>query len=114
MIVDKNSGHKMLAFKMMVNADKIEAYKQRHDDIWPELVSLLKSVGIVNYHIFYDPQSQSLFACMQCPVSFTSDCLNNEPVMQRWWQYMADIMQTHDNHQPVSVPLELVFNLNSH
>jgi L-rhamnose mutarotase len=34
-----------------------------------------------------------------------------EPVMQRWWQYMADIMQTHDNNEPVVESLERVFYL---
>jgi len=29
--------------------------------------------------------------------------------MQRWWAYMADIMETEHDHSPVSVPLDEVF-----
>lgn len=31
--------------------------------------------------------------------------------MQRWWAYMADIMATHPDQSPVSVPLKEVFYL---
>jgi len=31
--------------------------------------------------------------------------------MQRWWAYMADIMETHPDHSPISTPLKEMFYL---
>ncbi|MEI6088794.1 MAG: L-rhamnose mutarotase, partial [Bacteroidota bacterium] len=33
------------------------------------------------------------------------------PVMQQWWLYMGDIMETNSDHSPVSIPLKEVFYL---
>jgi L-rhamnose mutarotase len=31
--------------------------------------------------------------------------------MQRWWSYMADIMETNPNNEPVVVPLKTMFHM---
>ena len=31
--------------------------------------------------------------------------------MRRWWDHMADIMETNPDSSPVAVPLETVFHL---
>ena len=43
---------KTVAFKMKLKPGTEAEYKKRHDEIWPELKSLLKESGISNYHIF--------------------------------------------------------------
>ena len=35
-----------IAFKMLLNPDQSEVYKKRHDEIWDDLVVLLKDAGI--------------------------------------------------------------------
>jgi L-rhamnose mutarotase len=45
---------KRVAFKMQLHQGQVEEYKRRHDEIWPELVELLKSIGIEDYSIFLD------------------------------------------------------------
>ncbi|MEO6040158.1 MAG: L-rhamnose mutarotase, partial [Saprospiraceae bacterium] len=35
--------------------------------------------------------------------------LPDHPIMQRWWAYMADIMETNPDQSPVSLPLTEVF-----
>ena len=37
--------------------------------------------------------------------------LPTHPVMRRWWDYMADLMDTLPDNEPVAVPLERVFHL---
>ncbi|MGV3639033.1 MAG: L-rhamnose mutarotase, partial [Adhaeribacter sp.] len=37
--------------------------------------------------------------------------LGNEAVVQRWWAYMADIMETNPDNSPVAVALPEVFHL---
>jgi len=53
---------KRFGFKMKLFPGFKEEYKKRHDEIWPELVQLLKNEGIGNYSIFLDEESNSLFA----------------------------------------------------
>ncbi len=100
-----------LAFRMQLHPGKEAEYKKRHDQIWPELVALLKGKGIRNYSIFLDDRDGSLFGVLDTDDSLQLDSLPEEPVMQKWWQYMKDIMATHADGSPVSIPLKDVFYL---
>jgi L-rhamnose mutarotase len=98
-----------VAFKMKLNVGNQEEYKKRHDKLWPELNGLLKGAGIHNYSIFLDEESYSLFAIMTVENQEAVDALPNQPVMKKWWAYMKDIMETHEDHSPVTVPLKEMF-----
>lgn len=97
------------AFKMKLNPGQAGEYKKRHDEIWPELTHLLKEAGIRDYSIFLDESTDTLFAVQQQDGDHSSQQLGVHPLMQRWWDYMADIMETNADHSPVSVPLQEVF-----
>lgn len=99
------------AFKMTLNPGMRDEYKRRHDAIWPELVALLQDAGISDYSIHLDAQTNTLFAVMWRSDDHKMDDLPNHPVMQRWWAYMADIMVTKPDNEPVAVPLETVFHM---
>ena len=86
-------------------------YKRRHDAIWPELQDLLHSTGISNYSIFLDEETNALFATLQIEDEQQLNELPQHPVMQRWWAFMKDIMETNEDNSPVSIPLEDVFYL---
>lgn len=86
-------------------------YKKRHDEIWPELQSLLKINGINEYSIFLDESTNSLFGVLKIDDAKILDTLPENDVMRRWWAYMADIMETNPDHSPVSIPLKEVFYL---
>jgi L-rhamnose mutarotase len=88
-----------------------EEYKKRHDEIWPDLVELLKQSGISDYSIFLDEETNSLFGVLDITDAKNMDNLPQHEVMQRWWKYMADIMESNPDHSPVSVPLKEVFYL---
>ena len=99
------------ALKMFLHPGKEAEYKKRHDEIWPELADLLKSVGVQNYSIFLDPDNCVLFAYLEAEDLSLLDDLPQLPIMQKWWAYMADIMDTNEDNSPVSKPLEMVFHL---
>jgi L-rhamnose mutarotase len=86
-------------------------YKKRHDALWPELHQLLKRVGISNYSIFVDEETNDLFGVMEIKNQKVLDELPDNPVMKKWWTYMKDIMDSNDDHSPVTVPLKEVFYL---
>ena len=52
-----------IAGKMKLLKGFEEAYKIRHEEIWPELKILLKETGIKEYSIFLDEKTNDLFAC---------------------------------------------------
>jgi len=98
-----------LAFKMRIFKGCEEEYQKRHDAIWPELQKLLKETGISEYSIFLDKETGFLFGFMKATDTIALDELPSHPVMKKWWDYMADIMETNPDHSPVSITLQEVF-----
>ena len=97
------------AFRMQLNPGMSDEYVRRHDEIWPDLVALLREAGVSDYSIHFDQETNSLFGVLWRRDGHTMDDLPNHPVMRKWWAHMADIMQTRPDNEPVAVPLETVF-----
>ena len=100
-----------VAFKMKLFKGKEEEYRKRHDAIWPRLSALLKAQGVSGYSIFLEEETGFLFGVLCIPDTANLDRLPEHPVMQEWWAYMSDIMETNGDHSPVSIPLKEVFYL---
>ena len=100
-----------IAFKMKLKQGYAEEYKKRHDLIWPELKKLLKDQGVFDYSIYLDEETNILFAVQKTGDDRGSQDLGQNDIVQRWWKYMADIMETNPDHSPVSVPLREVFRM---
>jgi len=98
------------AFKMKLRPGFAAEYKKRHDEIWPEIAALLKENGISDYTIFLDEETNTLFAVQQVSGQ-GSQALGEKEIVQKWWAYMADIMETNPDHSPVSVTLKEVFHM---
>ena len=86
-------------------------YEKRHDEIWPELETLLSDTGIQDYSIFLDEETLILFAVQKISEDFDEAYLPNHPIVKKWWAFMADIMETNPDNSPVVTPLETVFHL---
>ncbi|MBN2105609.1 L-rhamnose mutarotase [bacterium] len=102
---------KRVAFKMKLRPGCREEYQKRHSQIWSELKQLLKDAGIRDYSIFFDEETHILFAVQKVSGDSGSQDLGKTDIVQKWWAYMADIMETHPDHSPVSIPLEEVFHM---
>lgn len=98
-----------IAFKMQLHPGQTEEYKRRHDTLWPELEYLLHQTGIRDYSIFLDETTLALFGVLEIDDPARMEDLPKNPVMQRWWAYMADIMETNPDNSPLSIPLQEVF-----
>ena len=88
-----------------------EEYKKRHDEIWPELKNLLKDNGISDYSIFLDETTNDLFGVMKADNAKALGALPAKAIMQKWWAYMKDIMESNEDNSPVSILLKEVFHL---
>ena len=99
------------AFKMKLHPGMKAEYKHRHDEIWPSLVGLLKEVGVSDYSIHLDEETNILFGVLWRSSDHGMTDLPTHPVMQRWWAHMADVMETRADNEPVAVPLETMFHM---
>lgn len=99
------------AFRMNLNPGMADEYRRRHAQIWPELAQALRDAGVLDYRIFLDESTHALFAVLTHTDKHGLDALPGTALMQRWWQYMQDIMPSHPDNSPVSVDLEPMFSL---
>jgi len=98
-------------FRMRLNPGQAEEYQRRHDAIWPELSALLRGAGVSDYTIHFDAETDLLIGVLIRAEGHGMDALPDHPVMQRWWSYMADLMETGADNAPVAVPLPRVFHM---
>lgn len=101
---------KRVAFKMHLKKGFEAEYEKRHDEIWPELSALLKHAGINDYSIYKDPQTHALFAVQKREEENTID-ISTDPIMRKWWDHMADLMEVNPDNSPVCIDLIEVFHL---
>lgn len=99
------------AFKMTLNPGMEAEYKKRHDEIWPELLALLKEAGISDYSIHLDRETNTLFGVLWRAEDHKMADLPNHPVMRKWWAHMADIMECKPDTEPVATELPSVFHM---
>ena len=97
------------AFKMFLKPGFEEEYEKRHNALWPEMKQLLKESGVSDYSIFWDRETNILFGYQKSDSDESSQDLGSLEIVQKWWSYMADIMETNENNSPVSIPLDELF-----
>lgn len=98
------------AFKMYLKPGFEKEYQKRHSEIWPELVKLLKANGVSDYSIFWDQETNVLYAVQKNDGAGSQDMGDNE-IVKKWWDYMADIMKVNPDNSPVTIPLPEVFHM---
>lgn len=79
------------AWKGLIVPGKLEEYKRRHDEIWPEMKQMLHEAGIRNYTIWNT--GNELFGYYECDsVAYASAYQAQSEVTKKWDAYMADIL----------------------
>lgn len=99
------------AFKMYLKPGCEAEYERRHAAIWPELKKLLSDSGVSDYSIFWDRDTNILFAVQKVEGDGGSQDLGNTEIVKKWWDYMADIMEVNPDNSPVSIPLPELFHM---
>ena len=101
-----------VAFRLWVQPDKLEEYRELHQAVWPELLSDMRAAGIRNYSIFAD--GPELFGYLECDDwAVTSSALARSEANRRWQEFMADYLATPvdpDATEPVRL-MEQVFRM---
>ena len=80
------------AWKARVLPGMHEEYKRRHDEIWPEMLEVLRAAGMSNYSIWL--AGDDLFGYFECArgIAHAAETQANSPVVERWNEYMKDVM----------------------
>ena len=99
------------AFKMKLCPGMEAEYKRRHDLLWPEMKDMIHAHGGHNYSIYLDRETLTLFGSIEIEDEALWAASADTPINRKWWDYMADIMETNPDNSPVSVDLEPVFHL---
>ncbi|UOE47748.1 L-rhamnose mutarotase [Mucilaginibacter sp. SMC90] len=100
---------KRLAFKMILKSGCESEFRERHEKMWPELQALLKKVGVRDYAIFLDKETNNLFATLKVRDAEGFERLQFLEIMQKWQVHLSDILATNPDRCPVSKSLEEVF-----
>ena len=80
------------AWKAIVKVGNIDEYIRRHNEIWPELVEVLKAAGIYNYSIWN--VGNELFGYYECKkgCDYAAQVQANSEIIDKWNEYMKDVM----------------------
>lgn len=98
------------AFRMKLKPGAVDEYRRRHDALWPDLAQALRDAAIHDYAIYLDEETLHLFAVLKLREGDTSAALPDLPVMRRWWDYMAELMETEPGNRPREWPLTPMFH----
>jgi L-rhamnose mutarotase len=96
---------------MQLKPGFVAEYQKRHAEIWLELAAELKAAGVSDYSIFLDEETLTLFAVQKLSDNNSSANLPHSPVVRKWWDSMAPLMEAHPDNSPVTQPLKEVFHL---
>jgi len=99
------------AVRMKLYPDLKEEYKKRHNELWPEMREMLKEHGATSYSIFFDPETNDLFGYLEIEDEEKWSQTADTEINRKWWDFMADVMETNSDNSPVTVDLEKVFEL---
>ena len=93
------------AWKARVLPGRHDEYVKRHDEIWPEMLALLREAGIRNYSIWNT--GDELFGYYECGfgAEHAARVQSGSPVVDRWNTYMKDVMAMEMDPRTGAQPL---------
>ena len=96
-----------VAWVMRLKSGCEAIYKQKHDEIWPEMLDLMHQQGIRNYSIYR--HGLTLFACLERDA--VPEPGPHDPVVLRWWKMMEPYMEYNSDGTPWQEPVEEMFHV---
>lgn len=80
------------AWKAYIKEGCLDEYIKRHNEIWPEMITILKNAGINNYTIWNT--NTELFGYYECEhgIEYAAKIQSESPIVKKWDEYMKDIL----------------------
>lgn len=98
-------------FKMFLYPGMAEEYEKRHNALWEEMKDMIHEYGGRNYSIYLDKETNVLYGYLEVESEEQWAKSADTPINRKWWDYMADIMETNEDNSPVCIDLTPVFHL---
>jgi L-rhamnose mutarotase len=102
-----------VCFSLNVRPDKLEEYKARHREVWPEMIEALRDSGWTNYSLFLRPDGL-LIGYLETPdFQQALEQMQKREVNERWQREMAPFFILSGNTGPdlSMIPIEEIFHI---
>ena len=93
---------------MRLKEGKIEEYKKKHDEVWPEITEALTIAGVTNYSIYYDKKDNTLIEYIELNDNNTFNNLEELDILKKWNIYMKNLLETKSVEDATPVVNELI------
>ena len=102
-----------VCFLLKVKKDRIEEYKRRHKEVWPEMLKALHDTGWRNYSLFLRPDGMLVGYLETMDFDAALKGMSEQEVNARWQREMAPFFDALDGRRPDEgmLRLEEVFHL---
>lgn len=86
-------------YLLRIREGKEEEYVREHQNVWPQMVALLRKVGLRNYTVF--KRGLDLFVYVEVDdFAGSLNALLGNPLYEKWAERMASIMEPHPELLP--------------
>lgn len=101
-----------VCFVLQVRADRVEEYRRRHAEVWPEMRDALRSAGWRNYSLFLADDGR-LVGYLECDdFEACRVAMDATEVNARWQAEMAALFELGGEHADRAMrPLPEIFHL---
>jgi L-rhamnose mutarotase len=102
-----------VSFLLKVRPDRIEEYRERHANVWPEMRQALSDAGWHNYSLFLRDDGLLVGYVETEDFEAARAAMDATDVNARWQASMGDLFEALDGQAPdaAMVPLPEVFHL---
>ena len=105
-----------VCFLLNVRPDKLEEYKARHREVWPDMIRALRESGWNNYSLFLRPDGLLVGYLETDDFGRALAEMNRRAVNEQWQREMAPYFLSKNGKSrfdEAMVPIEEVFHLDS-
>jgi L-rhamnose mutarotase len=82
-----------ICFLLKVREGRIADYKQRHAEVWPEMLSALSEAGWHNYSLFLRDDGLLVGYCEVESFTQALEDMKRFPVNEKWQEWMAPLFE---------------------
>jgi len=102
-----------VCFLLQVRPERLEEYKLRHQNVWPEMLDALRQTGWKNYSLFARPDGLLIGYVETDDFEKSRAEMQNFPINEVWQEQMKDFFMIPDGAAADAsmAPLEEVFHL---
>ena len=102
-----------VCFLLQVRADRLDAYKARHREVWPDMLAALRQAGWANYSLFLRDDGLLVGYVESADFAAAQAAMARTEVNARWQASMAEFFELPSEERPDTgfERLEEVFHL---